>query len=202
MAVLGAVASIAAPLTAAQKQKVIADINAAVSGLKTMSCSFVQTKHLKMLNDKMVSQGKMHYKQADKLRWEYTTPYKYLFIFNGTKVYVGNKSRKDVIDTNSNKIFREVARIMMDTVTGKALTNGAEFTTDVAGNDKQWIITLVPRKKDMKKMFAKIELVFDKKTSMIQEVNLFEKNGDKSNIKMNTVTKNTAINESVFAIPE
>lgn len=194
--------SVAAPLSQKQQQDVIANINSAVSGLTSMNCSFVQTKHLKMLNDKMVSHGKMYYKQSNKLRWEYTTPYQYLFIFNGSKVYVGNKSKKDVIDTNSNKVFREVARIMMNTVTGKALSNAADFTIGVAGNQSFWIVTLVPKKKDMKKMFDKIELVFNKNSYMISEVNIFEKNGDKTNIKMTDISKNKAVNENLFAIPK
>lgn len=110
---LCALSVMAAPLTAQKKQDVIGRINKAASGLKSMSCSFTQTKYLSLLSDRMVSEGKMNYKQPNKLRWEYTTPYQYLFIFNGTKVYVGNKSRKDVIDTNTNKVFKEVARIMM-----------------------------------------------------------------------------------------
>ena len=92
---LCALSVMAAPLTAQQKQDVIGRINKAASGLKSMSCSFTQTKYLSLLSDRMVSEGKMNYKQPNKLRWEYTTPYQYLFIFNGTKVYVGNKSRKD-----------------------------------------------------------------------------------------------------------
>ena len=128
---LFALSATASPLTPKQKQDVINKINAATSGLRTMSCTFTQTKYLSLLSDKMVSEGKMCYKQPDRLRWEYTSPYQYIFIFNGTKVYVGNKSRKDVIDTGSNKLFKEVARIMMSTVTGTALSNTADFSVKV-----------------------------------------------------------------------
>ena len=157
---LCALSVMAAPLTAQQKQDVIGRINKAASGLKSMSCSFTQTKYLSLLSDRMVSEGKMNYKQPNKLRWEYTTPYQYLFIFNGTKVYVGNKSRKDVIDTNTNKVFKEVARIMMSTVTGTALSNSSDFSIYVADGNTLWQITLVPKRKEMKKMFSKIVLLF------------------------------------------
>lgn len=192
----------AAALTDRQKQEIITKINKSASGIKTMSCTFVQTKYLSLLSDKMVSQGKMVYRQPDKLRWEYTSPYKYLFIFNGTKVYVGNKSRKDVIDTNTNKIFKEVARIMMNTVTGKALSNSAEFTIGVDENAANYQITLVPKKKELKQMFTKIVLTFTKSNTMIAEVNIYEKNGDRTNIKLNGIIKNSTVNESSFAIPK
>ncbi|MDE7403105.1 MAG: outer membrane lipoprotein carrier protein LolA [Muribaculaceae bacterium] len=188
-------------LQGSQLQAAITKINNAAAGMKSMSCSFVQTKHIKLLNDKMVSKGTMNYKQTDKLRWEYTSPYKYLFIFNGSKVYVGNSSRKDVIDTKSNKVFKEVARIMMNTVTGKALSKKDDFSVSVVSTNSAWQVTLVPVKKDLKQMFSKVILVFNKANTMISEINIYEKNGDWSNIKLTGVTYNGAINEKLFAIP-
>ncbi len=189
-------------LTAKQQQDAITKINASAAALKSMDCSFVQAKNLSMLNEKMVSKGRMVYRQSDKLRWEYTSPYQYLFIFNGTKVYVGNKSRKDVIDTNSNKVFKEVARIMMNTVTGKALSNQTDFTVSVASNGSSYVVTLVPKKKDLKQMFSKIVLTFTKSDIMISEVDIYEKNGDRSNIVLKNIVTNTTVNESLFAIPK
>lgn len=199
---LCALSVMAAPLTAQQKQDVIGRINKAASGLKSMSCSFTQTKYLSLLSDRVVSEGKMNYKQPNKLRWEYTIPYQYLFIFNGTKVYVGNKSRKDVIDTNTNKVFKEVARIMMSTVTGTALSNSSDFSIDVADGNTLWQITLVPKRKEMKKMFSKIVLLFNKSNLMIAEINIYENNNDRTNIKLKNIKTNGVVNETLFAIPK
>lgn len=202
MCVICAVGAMAADMTSAQKNDVITRINKTVSGLKSMSCKFTQTKYLSMLSDKMVSSGAMYYSQPNKLRWEYTSPYQYLFIFNGSKVYVGNKSRKDVIDTQSNKVFKEVARIMMSTVTGRALTNTSDFNIDVIDGKTLWQIRLVPKKKDLKKMFSKIELLFSKSNLMISDINIFEKNNDRTNIKLKNVTINSDINETFFTFPK
>ena len=191
----------AAELTDARKQEVIARINSAVSRLHTMSCSFVQTKHLSLLSDKMVSEGRMYYSQPDRLRWEYTSPYKYLFIFNGNKVYVGTDSRKDVIDTNTNKLFKEVARIMMSTVTGTALSNATDFDTEAAEEKGSWVVTLVPRKKEMRRMFAKITMTFSKSAIMISELSIYEKNGDRTDIKFKDVLSDAKVDESLFSIP-
>lgn len=196
------VTSTVAAMTSQQKQDVITRINKTAAGLKSMTCNFTQTKYLSLLSDKMVSEGKMSYKQSNKLRWEYTSPYQYLFIFNGTKVYVGNKSRKDVIDTQTNKIFKEVARIMMSTVTGTALSNSSDFSIDVADGKTFWKVTLIPKKKEMKKMFTKIELSFNKSNLMIAEINIYEKNNDRTNIRLKNISTNGTVNESLFAIPK
>lgn len=192
----------ATPLSEAKQKEVVSRINKATAGLKSMSCSFVQTKHLSLLSDKMVSEGKMNYRQPNKLRWEYTSPYQYIFIFNGTKVYVGNKSRKDVIDTGSNRLFKEVARIMMSTVTGTALSNTTDFITSVEDSKNLWRVTLVPKKKELKKMFAKIILSFSKTDLMISEIDIYEKNNDRTNIRFKNIKNNITINETFFAIPK
>lgn len=192
----------AASLSETQKQDIITRINKSASGLKSMSCSFHQTKYLSLLSDKMESQGKMYYRQPNKLRWEYTSPYQYLFVFNGTKVFIGSKSRKDVIDTQTNKVFKEVARIMMSTVTGTALSNTSDFSIDVSDGNTMWDVTLVPKKKDMRNMFSKILLSFRKTDLMISEINIYEKNNDRTNIKLKNVSTNVAVNEDLFAVPK
>lgn len=193
--------SVAEPLTPQQKQQVVATISKTVSELKYMQCTFVQTKYMSMLNDCLVSYGTMCYSQPDKLRWEYTRPYDYLFIFNGAKVYAGNKTRKNIIDTGSNKLFREIAGIMMSTVTGKALTNVEDFSMDIDMEQDMWRVTLVPKKKEMKRMFQRVVLYFFRAGASISKIELYEKNGDRTEIKMTDITINTKIDEEHFNIP-
>jgi outer membrane lipoprotein carrier protein len=128
-------------------------ISKAASALKSMQCDFVQTKHLKMLNEDMVSQGKMYYQQPDRLRWEYTTPYSYTFLLNGSKVLLKNKHRNDVIDVNQNKLFKEIARIMMSTVVGTCLSDEKDFHVTITATQTEWVATLLPVRKDMKQLF-------------------------------------------------
>lgn len=201
LAFVGTTLAVAAPMTERQKQQVLSVIGKAVSGVKSMRCTFAQTKHMSMLDSRMVSHGVMQYCQPDKLRWEYTRPYDYLFIFNGSKAYVGNKSRKNIIDTASNRLFREIAGIMMNTVTGKALTDAEGFELDVEEVQDAWRVTLVPKKKELRRMFLKVVLVFNRNDASIMEVEIYEKNGDKTEICMSDVTQNATIDEACFAIP-
>ncbi len=194
--------SSAAALSAPRKQEIIGSINSAASAMKSMTCSFTQTKYLSLLSDKMVSEGKMYYRQPNRLRWEYTSPYQYLFVLNGTKVYVGNKSRKDVIDTDANKVFKEIARIMMGTVTGTVLSGSSDFSVDVADGGTVWRVTLVPSKKEMKRMFSKIVLSFRKNGLMVSEIDIYEKNNDRTNIQLKNVKTNVSVNDALFAIPK
>ena len=178
----------------------IKEISAAAAAIKTMQCDFVQTKTLKMLGDKMVSKGRMCCKQPDKLLWEYVTPYTYTFVLNANKVLLKKGKRNDVIDVNQNKMFREIARIMMSTVVGNCLTDKKEFATTIVSKDNRHIATLTPQKKEMRQMFSKIVLHYDRKAAMVVEVELHEKNGDTTIIELQNVKKNSEVNASVFAV--
>lgn len=180
--------------------KVIQQINAVASRMKTMQCDFVQTKHMKMLNDKMVSRGKMYYQQSDKLRWEYTSPYTYTFVLNGSKVLLSKGKRNDVINVNQSKFFKEIARIMMNSVIGKCLTDKKDFRTSIATTQGEWVATLVPQRKEMKQMFQKIVLHFNKQRMMVATVELVEKKGDRTVIQLTNVKTNSPINAKVFSV--
>lgn len=187
----------------AQKQsdaQVIQQINAVASRMKTMQCDFVQTKHMKMLNDNMVSRGKMYYQQSDKLRWEYTSPYTYTFVLNGSKVLLSKGKRSDVINVNQSKFFKEIARIMMNSVVGKCLTDTKDFRTTIATTSTEWVATLVPQRKEMKQMFQKIVLHFNRSKMMVSTVELIEKKGDNTVIQLTNVKTNSPINAKVFSV--
>ena len=182
------------------ESKVRQQINTVASSMKSMQCDFVQTKHIKMLNEKMVSRGKMYYQQPNKLRWEYTSPYSYTFVLNGTKVLISKGKRNDVINVNQSKMFKEIARIMMNSVVGKCLTDTRDFKTTIVGSASEYVATLYPQQKQMRQMFQKIVLHFNKVKSTVAMVELVEKQGDKTIIELKNVKTNTPINAKVFNI--
>lgn len=175
-------------------------IAVAAQTMTSMQCDFVQTKQLKMLNDKMVSEGRMYYSQKDKLRWEYVKPYQYTFIMNGDRVLLKNKERSDVIDVRQNKIFREIANIMLNSVVGNCLNDDRSFKTSITTAGGQWVATLLPQRKDMKQMFQKIILHFDQQRATVSRVELVEKNGDLTTIDLKNIRKNETIAPRTFAV--
>lgn len=194
--------AVIAPMTtlAQSEAQIRQQINQAASQMKSMQCDFVQTKHLKMLNDKMVAKGKMYYRQGNQLRWEYVTPYAYTFILNNNKVLLKNSQRNDVIDVNQNKVFKEIARIMMNSVVGKCLADEKDFKTQISTEGQEWVARLQPLRKDMKQMFQQIILHFDRKQSVVSVVELMEKNGDRTVIELKDIHKNEPISSDLFTV--
>lgn len=175
-------------------------ISKVAASLKTMQCEFVQTKHLKMLNDKMISKGKMYYSQADKLRWEYQTPYSYIFILNKDKVTLKNDRRTDVIDVNQNKAFKEIARIMMSSVVGSCLSDDKSFKSVISDNSTEWVATMTPMRKEIRQMYQTVILHFSKQHLYVTKVELNERSGDKTIIELKNIHINETISPAIYSI--
>lgn len=190
------------PLSAQQltEEQIKQKVNQTASAMKTMQCDFEQTKHLKMLNNDFVSHGKMYYQQSNKLRWEYISPYLYTFILNNDKVLLKNKQRNDLIDVNQNKLFKEIVRIMMSSVVGNCLADDKNYKVSIATIGNKWVATLLPQRKDMKQMFQKLVLHFNAKKSVVNIVELYDKNGEKTIIELKNIRINETIHPHMFVI--
>ena len=70
-------------------------------------------------------------------------------------------------------------------------------------NDDPWRIGRSHRateKKEMKMIFSRIVLHYDKVQSMVREVELYEKNGDNTTITLTHVRKNEPIDEKIYDV--
>ena len=183
-----------------QQSDMIEQINKASAGMQSLECDFVQTKFLNILDDKMVSKGKMYYQQSDKLRWEYTSPYTYTFILNQNQVLLKNDSRSDVIDVNQNRIFKEIARMMMNSIVGNCLSDEKSFRTTVEVSGSDWVATLIPLKRDMKQMWNKLILHIRPDMKVVYKVEMHEPSGDYTIIDLIDIRTDEKINPEVFDI--
>ena len=174
-------------------------LNEATARITTMQCDFVQTKHLSVLNDKMVSKGRMYYQKSDRLRWEYTSPYTYVFILSGHEILLKNKNRSDIIDVNQNRMFREIVQIMLSSVVGDCLDD-RNFKSTLSTTAAEYVATLVPQRKNMKQMFRMITIRFDRKNLCVTRVELTEKNNDRTVIELSNIHLNETLSGDLFLV--
>ncbi len=175
-------------------------IQQAAAAIQTMQCDFTQTKQLKMLNDQLVSKGKLYYQKSDKLRWEYVTPYAYTFILNGRQVLLKRSNRSDVMDVAQNKIFKEIAQIMMSSVTGTALTDEKRFKVSIQEEGTEYIATLWPQQKTLKQTFQKMVVHLSRQQGVVSSIILTEKNGDQTVINLKNIRLNETIGANMFMV--
>ena len=190
--------SLCTAMTAVAQTDAIDEISKASQAVSTVQADFTQTKRLKMLNDAMVSKGKMWCTQPNRLRWEYLTPSSSLFVLNGEKVLFQNDKRSTTLNANRHKRIREMIRIMIPSNLGKVLTEKKDFHTSIETTENQYVLTMIPQSKEMKQMFTRIVLYYNRKQAVVTQIEMYEKSGDSTTIELSSIKKNTTINPSVY----
>jgi outer membrane lipoprotein carrier protein len=88
----------------------------------------------------------------------------------------------------------------MNSVVGTSLTDDKSFKSTIATNGNEGIASLLPQRKDLKQLFQKIILHFSKKNAMVKQVELIERNGDRTVIELNNIRTNEKISADLFTI--
>lgn len=183
-----------------ESRKMVAEVCAAAAEMTSLQCDFVQVKQLSLLQTALTSKGKMCYRGGDRLRWEYTSPYTYTFVLNGDRVMLKSSEKTDVVSVRSSRMFQEIARIMLNSVTGRCLADESDFKVTMYKADGQWEARLVPQQKEMAALFSEVRLHIDPKLRMVTVVELKERSGDTTRIEMKNVRKNGTIDDAVFSV--
>ncbi len=181
------------------KDGIIAGIVKSGANLESMDCVFTQTRHSGLLDGNIVTEGRMCYVRPDRLRWEYKGTMPFAFVLNGNKVKIVTDGQGGV-SGGQNKMFREIARMILGTISGSSLTDTGLFETSIDENGNNWIVTLVPVRKDMRQMWTNIILTFNREKDSVVEVGLYEVTGDYTIIRFDSIVKNTAIDDSLFSV--
>lgn len=197
MLLLSVTGGFAQNYTAAQVRQ---RINATASRMNTMACNFVQTKSMRMVRSKITSRGNMYYSKPNKLRWEYTSPYRYTFILNRQTVWMKNSRGSNQVNVAQSKMFKEITRIMMSSVLGTCVSNNKDFNVSLQGHGNSWQAVMKPKRNPMKQMFSSIIVYFDMSRSMVSAVKMVEKNGDTTYISLRNVRTNIPINGKTFSL--
>jgi len=188
------------PATPEQQKELMQNITAASKQMKTLQCDFVQKMTISILADEMLSEGKLLFKQDDKLCWEYIKPYRYRFTLNGNKVMISTENNKDIIDVNSNRIFKEISKLIISGINGSGIFEEDKFAArfNVGAHDYQIILT--PRQRELRQMFSAVTLTFNKTDYTVNTVEIKELSGDTTLITMKNKQINKEIDDEIFTI--
>ncbi|HEV7231777.1 MAG TPA: outer membrane lipoprotein carrier protein LolA [Bacteroidia bacterium] len=181
--------------TSAFRQK----IDVMAKSTQSIESDFQQVKELSALTEKVTSKGHFCFKKENLLRWEYTTPYKYMILINKDKILIKDEARITRYDMNSNKIFKEINDIMIASVQGNILKSG-KFRVVFFENEKGYKLELYPLAKGMKESLKKINMYFDKAVSSVMKIEMEEPSGDSTIIDFMNKKLNGDIPASKFIL--
>ncbi len=165
----------------------------------TIESDFVQVKDLSMMSEKITSNGHFCFKKENLLRWEYTTPYKYMIVINKDKIVIKDEAKTTHYDMNSNKVFKEINDLMIASVQGNILKSG-KFKVVFLESDKDYKLELYPLIKGMKESLKKINMYFDKGVTSVIRLEMEEPTGDSTKIEFMNKKLNAEIADAKFIV--
>jgi len=171
----------------------------AAAKTNSVKSDFTQEKNLTVLDEKIVSKGIFRFKKQKKVRMEYTSPFKYLFIINGEKVTIRDSQKSTSFSARSNKLFTVINNVIIDCIQGTALDN-KDFTSTVYKNDKNYLLVLKPVKKELREFFNEINVSLDIKDLSVSKIDMIEPSGDNTVILFQNKEINATIPDAEFTI--
>lgn len=162
----------------------------------TIKADFIEQRFMSALKEPQTSYGIFYYKKENKLRWEKTKPTNYVFISENNKVRVKeNNHEKDV--SSYNQVVGRIKDLMLTLVNGD-FSNGKQFDPQYFQTKSEYIVKLKPRNKRMSNAFDYIQLSFNKKNLLLEELAFYEKSGDRNIMKFSNQMVNTELNDTLF----
>ena len=166
--------------------------------LNRIESDFMQEKTLSALTESITSQGRMWFKRENRIRMDYTSPFVYKMIIRNDKMMIYDGQRESRVNVNSNKLFQQVNRIMIDCMQGTIL-DSKDFTLRAFENSKSYLLELTPVSKTLKEFFQTIVLIVEKKDGSPVSIGLNEPSGDKTLITLTNKAINGILPDEVFS---
>lgn len=167
--------------------------------ITSIKSHFNQVKSLSLLAEKMNSEGLFWFKRTDKIRLEYTKPFRYLVILNQAEALIRDEQKENKIPAQASRALRQVNHLLADVMQGKIMTN-SDFTSKVFENDKSYLIELTPKSKALASIYLNINIFVDRKDFSVSDMEMMERNGDRTLMKFVEKEFNAELSEELFSI--
>ena len=164
--------------------------------VKSISAEFTQRKQSLLFDEPLESKGLFYYENPDKIRWEQLTPSANYFVLNKDEIiqFDGRTVKKSTGLNVQMGIFRQ---FILSTVDGSILDDPT-FEKSFQSKNGKMCITFLPLDKRMAKRLAKIELTFDEKSLLLDQLKMYENQDESTEISFTNQKINPAIPASIF----
>lgn len=175
-----------------------------VLSIKTIKSDFKQEKILSFLSKTVVSGGKFVFEKnisGNKVKWEYTTPFKYIIIIDGSKIFMKDSEKITSFDMSTSKVFEEINRIMIGSLNGTILSDKENFMFSIEKKERELFVMMTPKNEsEIAKYFKTIEMIMDKNDFTVSRLSMIEQSGDRTDLLFTGKKINGNIDQSEFKV--
>lgn len=172
-------------------------VAAAQRDTRTIEADFVQVKHVGLLAEPVVSNGRFAFKQPDRVRLDVESPDVATILIDGRNVRMPGlteQQQKAMGAAPIGAMFGQLAKIFGGDI--EELRKDFEVT---AGADGAGVhVRLVPRRDDWKKAFRSIDLRFSDNLTHLETLRLDDDLGDSLEVTLRNVRRNRELSDALF----
>ena len=178
------------------KDEFIERLKASNKEINSIESNFIQERVLSIMEEVQVSSGEFYYKKPDYMKWDQQEPSKYYFILNQDKVIRFDGKNIKVVPANSPQVshFKD---FIIGAVSGSLFENKL-YSTEITKNGEKVMVVLIPQQRNMSKRIERIHLEFDYDRMFLVNLELVEKDGDKTIIRFSDQKLNTIADLTIF----
>lgn len=180
------------------REEMLRAIRTTGASIESLECEFTQTKIVSMLEQKMVSGGKLYFRKPSAVRWEYLTPVHNFFIMNGEDLLAGNDASAKHSSLKKNRSARMISSLIVGSLSGESLEDSRNFKAELSAEAGEWVAVLTPLRRDLSQICSSIVLRFNPKTALANSITLNEASGDCTHIVFKNMKINLPLPEGVF----
>lgn len=184
----------------AQQETWLSQIKEAGNGVTTIQAKLLQTKHIELLDQDVVSNGFLFF-QDKKLSMVYEKPKGHQMIFNGDKFTIIKEGVPTSMNAKNNALLSELGALLFACMKGQiqqaATLQDAAVMCEMVKGGIQVTLTRQPKGNE-KRAFHKMTATYDKNTKIINEIVLYEQEGTYTRYAIQEVTLNKSLNPAVF----
>lgn len=184
------------------QEEMLRAIRTTGASIESLECEFTQTKTVSMLEQKIVSEGKLYFRKPSAVRWEYLTPVHNFFIMNGEDLLAGNDASAKHSSLKKNRFARMISSLIVGSLSGESLEDSRNFKTELSLETGEWVAVLTPLRRDLSQLCSSIVLRFNPKTALANSITLNEASGDCTHIVFRNMKINLPLPEGVFDIAD
>lgn len=190
-------------LSSEEQAGVLDQFSARLKAIKSFQAEFVQDRHIQAFLDVLQTKGIIRFEAPDKLRWEVREPYVSIAILNGKKaakydIENGNVTRMTGMEDFLYDVLHQISVIIRGDFQG--ITNS--FQIKVGKKDQQYILYLQPINHDLSKNISGMQILSDARLERVQQVRIFEPQGDRIEITFSQPTEGITFDPRLFDLTQ
>ncbi|MEA5005760.1 MAG: outer membrane lipoprotein carrier protein LolA [Rikenellaceae bacterium] len=160
------------------------------SEVNTLKSSFVQTKHVKLLNAKVVSKGKFLYNKGGDIRFDYAVPKVMNIVMTKSNLQISTPTKTTTYDFTKQRSLAELAVIMEACVSGKLRELPSKYKVIYKLSADFHVVTITNLKRSADNPYTMIELHFSFDDYSLRELILYERSEDTTFYSFNNLVIN------------